>query len=528
MEHIKIFNSVNEKDNFIDASSFKYDIVGLVKNVEGVVYNPPEEIIHSYVVSNVRYDASVPFDSTENVITWDYNLDKTTRSGKHIVTAGTKTYNIEYKVNITSNNKSYNGTIEDENNVQIPYSFTQGTGISDYLTFLALEDGTFSFSGKSGNTSIEYSLDNGSSWSTLTSGSSTPTVHQGEKILWKGELTVYQESLGTQGVGNFGSTNKFDVKGNIMSILYGDNFVNQKSLSGKDYAFTYLFQSCNIVNSKGLILPATTLSEECYAGLFQGCSFLETVPQLPAMSVPANCYRGMFATCTSLETVPTDLLPATNITGSYAYSSMFYNCTSLKNVPNLPMTNVNGGGWYGAYYQMFEGCESLTEVPENLLPATTLGFRCYNNMFRKCKSLVNAPKLQATTLRSQCYLNMFAGCTSLKTAPELPATTLQDLCYGDMFAGCTSLKTAPELPATTLAWECYMGMFNGCSSLNYIKAMFTTEPSDTCTSSTPCYTYEWVKGVSIDGTFVKNSAATWNLSGKSGIPNGWTIETASS
>lgn len=40
MEHIKIFNSVNEKDNYIDADKFKYDIVGLIKNVEGVVYNP--------------------------------------------------------------------------------------------------------------------------------------------------------------------------------------------------------------------------------------------------------------------------------------------------------------------------------------------------------------------------------------------------------------------------------------------------------------------------------------------------------
>ena len=30
-----------------------------------------------------------------------------------------------------------------------------------------------------------------------------------------------------------------------------------------------------------------------------------------------------------------------------------------------------------------------------------------------------------------------------------------------------------------------------------------------------------------EGTFVKNSAATWNVTGVNGIPSGWTITTAS-
>jgi hypothetical protein len=34
----------------------------------------------------------------------------------------------------------------------------------------------------------------------------------------------------------------------------------------------------------------------------------------------------------------------------------------------------------------------------------------------------------------------------------------------------------------------------------------------------------WVSGVSSTGTFVKNVAATWNVTGKNGIPSGWTIE----
>ena len=88
-----------------------------------------------------------------------------------------------------------------------------------------------------------------------------------------------------------------------------------------------------------------------------------------------------------------------------------------------------------------------------------------------------------------------------------------------MFYGCTSLTTAPELPATTLVNSCYTQMFFGCTKLNYVKAMFTTRPGT--------FTSNWLYNVSSTGTFVKNSAATWNLPGANGIPSGWTVQTAS-
>lgn len=146
----------------------------------------------------------------------------------------------------------------------------------------------------------------------------------------------------------------------------------------------------------------------------------------------------------------------------------------------------------------------------------------FYSLFASNTHLVDASnlKLPATTLANRCYAAMFYGCTSLTAAPELPATTLADGCYDQMFQGCTSLTTAPELSATTLAGRCYNQMFQGCSNLNYIKAMFTTTPSSS-------YTGNWVKGVSSTGTFVKNSVATWDVTGNNGIPSGWTVETAS-
>lgn len=104
----------------------------------------------------------------------------------------------------------------------------------------------------------------------------------------------------------------------------------------------------------------------------------------------------------------------------------------------------------------------------------------------------------------------------------LPAMTLAGNCYANLFSRCVSLTAAPELPAITLVACCYNGMFASCKNLNYIKAMFTTTPSNTYTSS-------WVRGVSSTGTFVKNSAATWDVSNNYnyGIPLGWTVRTAS-
>lgn len=47
------------------------------------------------------------------------------------------------------------------------------------------------------------------------------------------------------------------------------------------------------------------------------------------------------------------------------------------------------------------------------------------------------------TITNFCYYQLFQGCTSLTAAPELPATTLAASCYDGMFSRCSSLTTAP-------------------------------------------------------------------------------------
>ena len=115
------------------------------------------------------------------------------------------------------------------------------------------------------------------------------------------------------------------------------------------------------------------------------------------------------------------------------------------------------------YNNMFRDCTSLTQAPE--LPATALADYCYSQMFLNCTSLTQAPALPATTLTTYCYTHMFHGCTSLTKVPALPWTTLAEHCCSHMFRGCTALTQVPALPATTLPLFCYAYMFQDCTSL---------------------------------------------------------------
>ena len=337
-----------------------------------------------------------------------------------------------------------------------------------YFAIESLEDDNAVMFKLSSSTSsaktISASTDDGDTWTDYTStanGTTIATLNMGEKVLIKGNNDYYGSD--STNYAHFTASKEFDVNGNIMSLIYGDNFKEQYSFpTGTTKNLQYLFyNSTNLVSAVNLILPATTLTDYCYNQMFLGCTSLTTAPELPATTLVSGCYHHMFENCTSLTTAP------------------------------------------------------------SILPATTLVSNCYQSMFKGCTSLVNAPELPATTLASGCYSSMFNGCTSLVNAPELSATTLVNYCYAGMFNGCTSLVNAPELPALNLVYECYRYMFYGCTNLNYIKAMFTIKP-------TSRYTNQWVSGVASSGTFVKNSAATWDVTGINGIPSGWTVQYASS
>jgi hypothetical protein len=202
-----------------------------------------------------------------------------------------------------------------------------------YLTFEALENGTFSFTDT--NTTYQYSLDNGKTWNSLASDTASPTVNAGNTIMWKREVSGFVRA------GIFGSTGNFNVCGNIMSLYFGDNFIGQKDLTGRygDYrgndfgAFELLFaDATKLINAHNLILPATTLAAFCYSGMFSGCTSLVSTPKLPATTLAEGCYLDMFGGCTSLTTAP-DLPALTLVQECYRY--MFRFCSSLNYIKCL-------------------------------------------------------------------------------------------------------------------------------------------------------------------------------------------------
>ena len=373
------------------------------------------------------------------------------------------------------------------------------TWADEYFTTVALESGTITLNipghiDTHNISYVSYSTNGGASWVDTVDVNDfveetpiTINVSKGDAILWKCGSKYYEIPSGLGGC-FFSSTCNFNVMGNIMSLVCGDNFKG----ANRGSEFSNLFKDvngnkeCLLVDASNLIFPTVSI----------GC-------------------KSMFSDCTSLVKAPK--LPATSLGYYQCYYDMFSGCTSLTTAPELPATTLVGN----CYSSMFSGCTSLITAPE--LPATILAEECYSRMYYGCTALTTAPELPATTLADHCYSSMFSGCISLTTAPELPATTLSSNCYScyqSMFEGCTSLTTAPELPIINLnsSYGCYYSMFKGCTNLNCIKAMFTTEPSS--------YTNSWVDGVSATGTFVKNANATWNVSGVNGIPEGWTVETA--
>ena len=188
----------------------------------------------------------------------------------------------------------------------------------DYLTFVTLENGTFSFNKNGTGDNIQYSLDEGDTWTSLES-EGTVSVNSGKKILWKATLTPSSSSPNF-GIGTFSSTGQFNVEGNAMSLLYGDNFKGQTSLNGKDYAFYMLFQDCtNLVSAENLSLPATTLASSCYSSMFNGCTSLTTASELIATTLVEGSYYEMFRGCSRLNYIKclaTDI-SATNSTNNW-------------------------------------------------------------------------------------------------------------------------------------------------------------------------------------------------------------------
>lgn len=328
-----------------------------------------------------------------------------------------------------------------------------------YFTLVAKENGTFRMyggmpDGGGGTIEVEhdgmYSLDSGETWyNAVEHGSAVNvSVFAGQKVMMKGTSfdPMYRERETDAWFRKILYSGRFDVEGNILSITYGDNFIDNIGGVVPDFEYYCLFsQNANLESAENMVMPVSGVGQYSCTDMFALCSLLTKPPLiLPATTLGASCYKAMFNSCVSLEDLPE--LPATTLADD-------------------------------CYGGMFGGCSSLEIIPSNYLPATTLAFCCYCWMFDKCTSLVSVP------------------------SDLLPATTLADYCYQGMFSGCHSLTTAPVLPAPTLVTGCYSGLFQYCISLTSMTCLATAYDEGA--------TNHWTLNVEQNGTFTKRAGSNF-------------------
>lgn len=187
---------------------------------------------------------------------------------------------------------------------------------------------------------MKYSIKNGENYGEkeLITGDIEISVSPGNEVRFYGDGTRIKDYSST----NIVSSYNVELSGNIMSLVDEENFATATSMVGASFAGLFSgdgFGGTFIINASGLLLPATTLSENCYSRMFAGCSKLTDTPvELPALTLAPGCYSNMFEGCSQISEAPH--LPATELV-TECYKNMFYGCDILENVTCLA-TTFNG------------------------------------------------------------------------------------------------------------------------------------------------------------------------------------------
>lgn len=205
---------------------------------------------------------------------------------------------------------------------------------AEYLTLTALEDNfMFIIFNDRQDITYQYSTDKQEWYDMLPSSYAIETefdevsgvlnpsiaINAGEsfyiKVKEPVDPTILQNALNNDnfwGVGEIDTSTYCTVSGNVMSMLFGDDFVGKKDLTGYYCAFARMFAGNEyICDVRYLVLPATTLEIGCYFAMFGGCYLIVAAPELFAPTLTEACYMYMFDECYGLRYVK---MMATDVT----------------------------------------------------------------------------------------------------------------------------------------------------------------------------------------------------------------------
>jgi len=354
--------SVAEVD-YWTAASASYKVI--VKSNLATITTPPVATAGDIIAGSATalVTAGVADGGTMMYEVTATNTKPTTTDGfsATIPTAATLAAGTYYVWYYAKGNTGYNDSEIAAAAVEVTVS-PAGPTLSTPLTIEAMEAGatvTFKALNSAPARDIQYSTDGGATWTdgnTGGTGVSVVLANVGDRVMFRGETTNYATGNNSD-YNNIGCDKNIKVYGNIMSLIQKTGFETLTTLTAAN-AFRRLFRNnTKLIDASNLLLPAATLTNSCYRGMFQGCTNLTAAPkELPATSLADNCYIYMFDSCNKLTTVPVEL-PATEMK-QYCYCSMFDGCISLTTAPKLPATTLANF----CYTSMFYGCSSLTEA----------------------------------------------------------------------------------------------------------------------------------------------------------------------
>lgn len=257
-------------------------------------------------------------------------------------------------------------------NSKIPQGWSiQGFPELSYFTVESLVDNnTISIQNSAASTimTVSYSTDNGNNWSNKTISKDTTqtiaTIDTGERILFKS--TNNQLSNAYNKYNKFNGSGNFKVYGNVMSLLYGDNFIdNSEFVENSTYNLCGLFYgTTTLIDASNLVLPATYCNSGCYNGMFRDCTNLSKGPKiLPGITLETDAYSSMFETCINLLEGPE--IYAMVFNGTSSMMRMFcMNRNSKITTPKMTKSPIlpalNGSA--SCYREMFQGNGNLVEI----------------------------------------------------------------------------------------------------------------------------------------------------------------------
>ena len=215
----------------------------------------------------------------------------------------------------------------------------------------ATEDGTvISMRYASGGDGIvQYSLDQGASWTEYTVADSPINLDAGDVLCLRGTRSSYNCYQGSKPMFTSAGGKLCLIGGNIMSLICNSDW-SYKTVVGED-AFNCAFSK------------STGANENNYTAI----SYIDIDPDykllLPALSFSGkNCYKGMFKGCTSLTIAPDLPAPEPQTGGNGRYQLMFAHCTSLRSVKCLATSGVNNGNCFSDWLRDVNATGTFTKL----------------------------------------------------------------------------------------------------------------------------------------------------------------------